>query len=594
MRRHLLVVALLMSVGASASPLLAQERLDSALARMASAAAGRVHGIVIDDRGVTLGGVSVLAMGTALAMVRTDGAGRFDLVLPPGEYVLRATREGYISTYREPVRIQSDVALRRSITLLRTSPAPALDEVEIDPEPMVSEPADHSHTETAWRLRHLSRTVLRDTGGQRPYADQHDWPRTSSVWGDLRWSGQVNFITTSALAAGGAMSPAWPRGVAHVVIGAPVGRHGQWSVRAARAGGELPSWTFLGEYTARSERAHAFSTGFSFSSQAHAPLSEQLLSLEANAHSRRVGRFYANDHWTMHRRVTLDYGGRIDRYDYLAEPTLLSGHLGARLRLAPRLAVVGLTSPHMVAPGADMFLPPTAPGPWLPPERTFSALIERTGLRPERVFRKEAGIDLSITRARVITIRRFSERTSDQIATLFGLDDASQVGHYYVGNAGDVGVRGWVVGFEGQLIRNVDGRIAYTAADADWAGAARRLALRRVAASVVRRGFERSQDLQASVKATMPTTSTVLAFEYRLNTAFGVANGGGAGPDLSGRFNLQVQQPLPFTPIRRGELNLLVSVRTLLRDLGSGVAYYDELLTLAPPTRFSCGLQMRF
>ena len=89
----------------------------------ASASGGRINGIVRDEVGGLVGGVNVVAMGTSLAAVQTDGAGRFSLSLPASEYILRATRPGYVSTYREPVRVLPSVPLERNITLLRQSTA---------------------------------------------------------------------------------------------------------------------------------------------------------------------------------------------------------------------------------------------------------------------------------------------------------------------------------------------------------------------------------------------------------------------------------------------------------------------------------------
>ena len=65
-------------------------------------------------------------------------------------------------------------------------------------------------------------------------------------------------------------------------------------------------------------------------------------------------------------------------------------------------------------------------------------------------------------------------------------------------------------------------------------------------------------------------------------------------PSDDGRFNVEIRQQLPYRPLGGGDLNLVVSARTLLRDLGPDGSYYDELMTLAPPLRITCGIQMRF
>ena len=80
---------------------------------------GRIKGVVRDDAGQAVRDVSIVAMGTIVAAVRTDARGQFSLALPPGEYILRALCEGYVSAYREPIRIQSSAQLQRDITLTR-------------------------------------------------------------------------------------------------------------------------------------------------------------------------------------------------------------------------------------------------------------------------------------------------------------------------------------------------------------------------------------------------------------------------------------------------------------------------------------------
>src|SRR5690606_28364653 len=107
-------------------------------------------------------------------MARTDAHGFFTLRVPPGPYVLRATRDGYISTYREAVYVRNDDRLSRSITLIRADEGDARLVLASTAQPdVLDEPAgtpdDAGRTlsEAAWRLRHLPRTALRD---ERPVA----------------------------------------------------------------------------------------------------------------------------------------------------------------------------------------------------------------------------------------------------------------------------------------------------------------------------------------------------------------------------------------------------------------------------------------
>src|SRR5262245_55112707 len=97
----------------------AQGRPATQVSTQASVHSGRIKGVVKDDAGQTVGGVSIVAMGTILAAARSDERGSFSLDLPAGEYILRAACDGYVSTYREPVRVQTSALLEKTITITR-------------------------------------------------------------------------------------------------------------------------------------------------------------------------------------------------------------------------------------------------------------------------------------------------------------------------------------------------------------------------------------------------------------------------------------------------------------------------------------------
>jgi hypothetical protein len=580
------------------------------IAEHASVGTGRVDGIVTDQAGRTVGGASVLALGTAVGMALTDGGGKFSLLLPPGQYVLRATRDGYVSTYREAVRIQPDVLLRRSITLIRTD----ADDAQVDPSEKVAMPpqaSDHAHTETAWRLRHLDRTVLRDVGfsGTAVSSDPSEFSRTpapvdwligsssraaSSLFsGDF--NGQVNFLATSTVSASGPIAPEqWGRGVAYVVVGAPIGTAGEWSARAAVAPGTAPSWNFQGEYRVREDRDHVFRTGVVYSIQPQTADSTERSSVATVEPSRRAGGIYGFDFWTIAPGLTVDYGARVERYDYLEDPQVVSGRVAIRAALGSHVAVLGEVAPGMAAPGAAEFAPPERSGAWLPPERTFSAL-GGGGLHAERIERYAVGLEAAVVEGIAATFSGFSETTRDQIATVFGLDGATNVGHYYVARAGAVEVRGVSMALDARLSEIVRGRLTYTRTEAVWSDiGAERSRLAKVSPSLVRRGHERGHDVTALVDAFLPGPATRVSVSYRMSNLFAAPSVAGGPSMVGGRFSVELQQALPYRPLRQGEFNVLVSARTLLRDSIHTGAFYDELMTLAAPMQVACGIQMRF
>jgi len=104
---------------------------------------------------------------------------------------------------------------------------------------------------------------------------------------------------------------------------------------------------------------------------------------------------------------------------------------------------------------------------------------------------------------------------------------------------------------------------------------------------------ERLHDLLTSIEMDIPESDTRVSVAYRVDSAFSRA-GFGATPGLGARFDMQVNQALPFQPVRGGRLEVLVAVSNLMRDLRQSGSLYDELLTISPPLRLLGGVQIRF
>ena len=616
MPRHIPVTVawlpiVLVATGASAQQ---PRRAPTPVSQQASAAGGHIRGIVRDDLGSVVGGVMVVAMGTTLAAAKSDMTGRYNLALPPGEYILRAARDGYVSTYREPIRMQTSVELERNITLTRQGASTEKAGLVQTPSGGASaaKDADHAHDEAAWRLRYLPRTALRDIGAATDAVTGDDGdapaPRAGTNWTGADASqpvaalfgaglnGQVNYLTTSLLPTANTTGAAadWMRGIASASVGAPVGSVGDWIVRGAFNAGDLSSWVLHGEFRSREGQAHRLNFGVSHSAQI---IVDHSTALSAPDQSRSAGDVYGYDRWAAAPWLELDYGARVDRYDYLTTaPALLSPEAGMRLEVASNTYAVVSASYDRVAPGADEFLPPSATGPWLPPQHTFSSL-GGAPLGPESVTTYEVGLDQrfgSDDHARTLSVRRFRQSVDDQVATLFGVDVAGDSNHYYVASPGDVRVDGWSVAIDGALWRNVHGRINYSLGQAFWAADPAAIALGRIAASTVRDGRESVHDLTTSISTRVPSTSTEVSFVYRMSSAFSQPEPAAGLPQLDGRFDLEVHQALPYQPVRGGRLEVLFAIRNLFYDAHDSRSMYDELLTVKPPLRLVGGIQIRF
>lgn len=603
----------------------ASAKASTPVRQQASNAGGKVQGIVRDDRGQVVGAARVSAVGTTVQVAFSDRSGRYSLALPSGEYVIRAEREGYTSSGRDMVMVRSSTSIERPITMTRqpvtatarpvmvagVATGPFIPSSVVEPDP------EHPHDETAWRLRHIKRPVLRDNGtvvaeavraqNFRPHSKGFfDWALTSSarlatsLFTDTNFTGQVNFVTTSAVDSTlGWSQPEGPRNIAYLSLSAPVGAVGDWRVRGAMNTADMSSWVLLGEFTARQTRTHAFELGMAYSTQTYTDPAQVAFASDAAATTRAVGGLYGSDLWRITPGLELSYGLRWDRYSYVAgAPNMLSPRMAGRVHVAGRLSVVSEVAQRMVAPGSTEFLPPSAAGPWLPPERTFSSL-SRSGLfRAERVRHVDLGVEQALGRDGVISIRRFLQNVDDQTATIFGLntgDDAlGAAGHYSVASIGAVSIQGWTMKAAGSMSKRVSGSVEYSVGSTEWqpGGSAYRASL--VAPSVVRRGSDRLQDVLTSLDIAIPKSETRLSLAYRFDTAFSRSGTDATSPAPGGRFNVQINQALPFQPLRGGHFEVLVAVSNLYRDRRQPGSLFDEILTVAPPTRLLGGVQLRF
>ena len=198
-----------------------------------------------------------------------------------------------------------------------------------------------------------------------------------------------------------------------------------------------------------------------------------------------------------------------------------------------------------------------------------------------------------------IGVRAFEQRINDQTVTVFGLrqnDSATaSLGHYQVGSVGDASVRGVGVTVTHALFENVRGSVDYSVAHANWQERSTPIefaVLTRWVPSAVRAN-ERIHDVTTSLQTEIPLTATRVVVLYKVNSAF--ASGDlGEGPGLDARFDLQVNQSLPFMNFRASQWEMLIGVRSLFHDSFANASAYDELLVVRPPKRIVGGLTVKF
>lgn len=598
-------------------------RQRASVTELASAATGQIVGHVRDDAGVPVEGVVVSALGSTTAFDVSDALGQFTLPqLPPGPYLLRAHREGYLTVRGTIVDVRPAVRTASSFTLRREGdrPAPAIAEAgfgatSVAAPAAAGEASERSESPLAWHLRRLKRSVLRDAE-HGVIADDGDFSFTDSfemigrafetsaraagaLFADISLDGHVDLLTTGAFdSPGDLLGLDRTKNVAFFSVGSNVGDHGDWAVQAAMNQGDLDSWIVSGSYAARPGGPHRYRAGMSYGLQRYQGGNSAALAAVPDT-ARNVGSVFGFDEWTLGRRLTLGLGATYAHYDYLVEPSLFSPRLSATYALGSRWRVNGLAARQVSAPGAQEFLPPTRAS-WLPPQRTFAPL-SRDGFRTQGLDHVEASVE-RVFRGATIGVRAFRQRVDDQMITLFGVrrpdGPAEALGHYYVGTAGDADVRGVGVTLVHSLTEHVRGSVNYSMSTAEWtAGPPRadRALLRRIMPVAVHDGdVERIHDVMTTLEADVPHTATRVVVFYRVNSAFIRAIDVDETRGLDGRFELQVNQALPFLDFMRSQWEMLVAVRNMFHEGMATTSVYDEVLVVRPPKRIVGGLTVRF
>ena len=613
--------------------------LRSASPPQASSSAS-IHGVVVDQSGTPLARVRVRVLGPAIVVSVTDAEGAFRAeALPHGQYLVRASLPGYTVARSERFELADTVPSLR-LTMVRESqqahvnPSPAkptaleagfgaLDsnqagsaaEAQRQPENTSADPdaeAEQNHSESIWRLRHLPRSPLKDKTASSGLPDSLDTQRfapetmrmleravgtsvrmASSIL-DLSLTGQVNLLTSGAFDRPDQLfsSNQFARNVAYISLGSNAGDLGNWTVRGAMTQGDVSSWILAGFLVAPATNRHAYETGMSYSMQRYVGGNAAALAAITDG-ARNAAEIYGFDRWDIAPGLVVGYGARYSRYDYLPGGGWLSPRVSATLTPIDRLRVRVLAARRIVAPGAEEFVPTVSAGLWLPPERTFSPLLARDQFRVERSDHYEVAVERDIDRAIMVTFRTYRQDVNDQLATFFrvrgGAARAADLGHYYVATAGDVQARGWTAGAS-HRIGTVQSMVEYTRTRAAWTPPHTADALTRATVSGGRLRMEDLSDVTTSVRAEIPQSATRLFVLYRINSGFVRLE----DARNSARFDVQINQALPFLNFNDAQWEMLLDVRNLFREPAAEVSAYDEVLVVHPPKRIVGGILVRF
>ena len=632
----------LLCLPAGASAQTAARSVTPAVAQIASLAPGAIQGIVLDERGAPVVGAMVSALGATTTFAVTDRGGHFEMrTLSPGPYLVRAHLSGYVASrgqivdVRPSARASSAIALHHagsaaaspaSLPVLAAGMGGAADPATAPPAEAGATgtagtiPGGDDHGETAWRLRHARRGILKDSTVDAILAQANEPPQNvfgqagvfgravesparvaSNFFSDAPLSGQLNLFTTSSFDSPQQLfsTDSLARSVAYVSVGAPIGEHADWTVRGAMTQGDIASWIIAGEFVTRAPARHRYDLGLSYATQRYDSSNFAAL-YELTDGSRNAGTVYGYDAFTITPGLTLSYGGRYSRYDYLENRNLVSPRVAVTVVPAEHVRISALVSSRAVAPGAEEFLPPADSAILLPPQRTFSSLNPGVPLDAERTTHAEVSMERDIAGS-TITVRAFRQHVADQLVTMFGVDlsgrQAPEIGHYYLANSGDVDAAGWSAGFRTALAARVHGSVEYTQSTAHWQPGDLGFVLL-LAPAATQLQSQRIHDVTTSLETEVPETATKVMVLYKVSNGFARPYAAtaqiGNAPSVDSRFDVQVRQALPFMDFAAARWEALVAVRNFLRDATSDESVYDERLVVRPPKRIVGGLTLHF
>jgi hypothetical protein len=415
-----------------------------------------------------------------------------------------------------------------------------------------------------------------------------------AFFSDLPLSGQFNLMTMESFDRPGEIFVEQaPRSVAFVSVNTQAAG-GAWSMQGAMTQGDLSSWIVAGSYKSIQSTNHAYEFGLSYSTQRYDGGNAAALGAIRDS-ARNVGSVYGFDEWTVSPRLVLGYGATYARYDYLPESGVWSPRFTVTIP-AEGFRLKALISRKGLVPGAEEFAP-SLTGVWLPPERTFSSLAYDGRFTPEHVRHAQISVERDLASGVTVSLRGFDQRIDNQLIELFDRVPgraAAALGHYYVATAGDMDARGWGAAMTHDVPGYVRGTIEYTVTEALWDPSSD-TSLARAVRAMPASNRERIHDLQTTITATIPQTATRVYAKYRVNTGFWSGE-----PDVTlhssanARFNVRVNQSLPFLRFSNADWEALVDVRNMFREADAESSMYDEVFAIRAPKRIVGGLQVRF
>src|SRR5262249_35129509 len=154
--------------------------------------------------------------------------------------------------------------------------------------------------------------------------------------------------------------------------------------------------------------------------------------------------------------------------------------------------------------------------------------------------------------------------------------------------------RGWGVTVSRSVTEHLRASIDYSEADATWNRRSPDYDVLAALESSVLRTDDHVRDLTASVESVVPSTATRVFGIYKLNAAIAASEVVPAAAAARTRFDVQVNQALPFLNFASAQWEMLVAVSNLFKEELGETSIYDEMFVVRPPKRVLGGVTVKF
>ena len=533
-------------------------------------------GWIDDGRGEPVPGVVISLFGKGLGgslVTLSDSAGRFFLPsLPPGSYTLRALGQGRDSA---PPRRVTVLPNRDSFFTLSLA---AGDEARSAASTTQVEPASDVAArleELRWVLRHKRRSVLeaREAAAESDSEPEPEKGRLlASFLPDM--TGSVEVVADPGLGRTAETDGEGPiTGLSVVRLGGRISHKGRWNLAGLVSESENTAWRMAGEFVIEPMDGHELQLGTGYGTRLLRAAPRDL-----RMSGRGMGAVSLLDRWEVAEGLVATMGGRFSYVGFLRETNYIDPT--ASLELAPdhQTRLRGSVTMRTLIPGGDLLTISSLASSPVNPARIDDSLLAQRAIRFELAMDHSLGFT-------TLRARTFYEGVHDQLLGSF----QGQSRSLELVNGGVLASRGMGLSISRRFGQVLTGELTYTYGHSwrDSVAAGPLVGL----ASYRESDFH---DVVARLETFVPETNTRLAALYRFNSLSPVGAGDEGSAIRSNRFDVQLNQGLPFLGgWTRADWDLLLAVRNVFYETSEG-GPLDEVAVSHPPTRLLGGVAVSF